>query len=251
MLRLVIFIGMISAPLVISVIIIMLILGRIKPKSDDVSTITRKPDYHYYNSDYYLLTQTPYKKILEDKGIQGEYLCYNCLKQTAGYKKFVFNAYLPTDTGTTEIDLIMIHGTGIYVIESKNLDGLIKGHSGDIKWTQYFRGHKRYSFYNPIRQNDRHIEELKKHLPVLNEEAYKSIIVFNPLSNIKEIANETNAKAVKRNELIVAIEMILSREPNRFKEEHIDRIQDILLQFTYKSDDEKSDHIQNIRCYKK
>lgn len=251
MIRLIIYIVLITAPLTISAILIALIVNIIKPKSDDPLNIIKKTDYHYYNSDYYLLTQTPYKSIMEDKGRQGEYLTYSYLNRIAGYKKFVFNAYLPTNNGTTEIDLIMIHTTGIYVIESKNIDGLIKGHSSDIKWTQCFKGNKRFQFYNPIRQNARHIEELKKHLPVLNDEAYKSVIVFNPLSNIKEVRNETNATLVKRNELLPFIEMIISREPNRFTNEHIDKIQEILLYFTYKTEEEKMKHIQNVQNYKK
>lgn len=144
MLSLIIYIMIITAPLTISALIVALIVSIITRKTDNPLAITKRPEYNYYNSDYYLLTQTPYKSIMEDKGRQGEYLTYSYLNRIAGYKKFVFNAYLPTNNGTTEIDLIMIHTTGIYVIESKNIDGLIKGHSSDIKWTQCFKGNKRF-----------------------------------------------------------------------------------------------------------
>lgn len=45
--------------------------------------------------------------------------------------------------------------------------------------------------------------------------------------------------------------MIISRELNRFTNEHIDKIQEILLYFTYKTEEEKMKHIQNVQNYKK
>ena len=40
--------------------------------------------------------------------------------------KFLFNLYVPRDNGkTSEIDVIMLHPKGLFVIESKNCSGWI------------------------------------------------------------------------------------------------------------------------------
>ena len=58
----------------------------------------------------------------EDKGHAGEMQIYNVLEQLEGQKAIISNCYLPLkDSGTTEVDLILIHESGIYVIESKKL----------------------------------------------------------------------------------------------------------------------------------
>lgn len=67
----------------------------------------------------------------------GEYSTYCLLDKLEGYKKFLFNCYIPKGDGTTtEVDVIMIHETGIYVIESKNYNGCIFGREDAYEWTQ-------------------------------------------------------------------------------------------------------------------
>ena len=58
----------------------------------------------------------------KDKGQAGEMQIYNVLEQLEGQKAIISNCYLPLkDSGTTEVDLILIHESGIYVIESKTI----------------------------------------------------------------------------------------------------------------------------------
>ena len=62
---------------------------------------------------------------------------YNVLEQLEGQKAIISNCYLPLkDSGTTEVDLILIHESGIYVIESKNYSGWIFGSENHKYWTQ-------------------------------------------------------------------------------------------------------------------
>lgn len=214
---------------------------------DRIKEITQRADYKYYNSDYYQMTRTPYKNIYKNAGIQGEYLTYKQLQPTLGYKKFVFNVYLPTQKGTTEIDIIMIHTSGIYVIESKNIKGLILGNQTQQQWTQYLSKRNSYSFYNPIKQNHAHIEALKEIIPVLNDELYKSIIVFSPMADLHGIQNESKTRVIKRDDTLRTINELELETPYRLKPEHIDKIQDILLKFTYTTVEQRIKHIQQIR----
>ena len=119
---------------------------------------------NYYSSTYYMQTTAPYLEVTTDKGKYGEYLIYDCLKyyENTG-AKFLFNCYLYKDNGqTTEIDVIMIHSSGIFVFESKNYSGWIFGNEKASTWTQTLavgRGKpaEKEHFYNPIRQNELHI----------------------------------------------------------------------------------------------
>lgn len=103
---------------------------------------------------------------VSNKGSYGEFLSYKKLSTLPGYHKVLFNIYLPNGKGqTTEIDVIFLHETGVYVIESKNYSGWIFGNEKDMNWMQTFPNGKKYPFYNPIKQNAGHIRALQVHPP--------------------------------------------------------------------------------------
>ena len=111
------------------------------------------------------------------KGYYGEYLLfYELYKSIIGNGKILMNLNVPIDNSkTTEIDLILIHETGLYVFEIKHYKGTIYGKDTDAIWTQYFRTVKNNTFKNPIEQNKYHIQALKKLFP---ETPIHSCIVF-------------------------------------------------------------------------
>lgn len=111
------------------------------------------------------------------KGYYGEYLLFcELYKSIIGNGKILMNLNVPVDNSkTTEIDLILIHETGLYVFEIKHYKGTIYGKDTDAIWTQYFRTAKNNTFKNPIEQNKYHIQALKKLLP---EMSIHSCIVF-------------------------------------------------------------------------
>jgi restriction system protein len=68
---------------------------------------------------------------------------------------------LTTDRGTTQIDQIIVSEYGIFVIETKNMDGWIFGSKTSEKWTQVLYK-KKTPFYNPLKQNYAHVCALQK-----------------------------------------------------------------------------------------
>lgn len=109
------------------------------------------------------------KKLWDErgKGYYGEFLVFTELYKTIkGNCKILMNLEVPTNNGkTTEIDLLMIHETGIYVFEIKHYKGDIYGKNNDETWTQYFRTVKNSVFKNPMLQNAYHINALNNLLP--------------------------------------------------------------------------------------
>ena len=93
----------------------------------------------------------------QDKGQAGENQIHQSLNRLEGQSAILQNCYLPLkNSGTTEVDLILIHESGIYVIESKNYSGWIFGSESQRYWTQSLPGHngtaEKHRFYNPIWQ---------------------------------------------------------------------------------------------------
>ena len=78
-----------------------------------------------------------------DAGSIGEHFVRQALLPLEGYKKLLSNCYLPKSDGTfTEIDVILLHESGIYVVESKNYSGWIFGKDYEQYWTQSLGGKK-------------------------------------------------------------------------------------------------------------
>ncbi len=181
-------------------------------------------------------------------GYYGEYQTYLKLEQIPGNSKILTNIYLPKeDDKTTEIDLIFIHETGIYVFESKNYSGWIYGSENSKYWTQTFKtGHKE-KFYNPIWQNNTHIKYLKKYLKDIDDKYFKSIIVFSERCTLKNIYTQSkNVKVINRYNLSKLLNKMVKESNTVFTKDEIENIYSRLKDFTCVSNEVKEKHIENI-----
>jgi restriction system protein len=95
------------------------------------------------------------------------------------FKLFEFrNVIVPDERGTTEIDVILVGNTGIFVIEQKEYNAWIFGGEDDEKWTARYVNGATYQFQNPLRQNHRHVMALATLLGLAKEKIY-SLVVFS------------------------------------------------------------------------
>lgn len=205
----------------------------------------------YYESAYFFAKRESYDAVVNDLGKYGEYLIYDYLKD---YQKsdgrFLFNCYIPKENNqTTEIDVMLIHHCGIFVFESKNYSGWIFGNDKADCWTQTLpvkRGvsHKEH-FYNPIKQNNLHIECLKK--IVGNDIPIYSIIVFSERCTLKDAStNIPNIYVIKRNQISMTVSGILLNKPNKLEIDDINNIYQKLYPYTQVSEEVKRQHIANL-----
>ncbi len=86
------------------------------------------------------------------------------------------NITLETGNGTTQIDHIIVSKHGIFVIETKNMDGWIFGDAKSAQWTQSLFG-KKFRFQNPLHQNYRHTKALQEFLGI-DESKLISLVMF-------------------------------------------------------------------------
>lgn len=94
---------------------------------------------------------------------------------------------LPSGEGTAQIDHILISPCGVFVIETKDMNGWIFASPGQQQWTQTYMADrwsrmvgiksKRFSFYNPLLQNQGHARALVK-LGIVDPREIRPVAVF-------------------------------------------------------------------------
>ncbi|MCR5649676.1 MAG: NERD domain-containing protein [Lachnospiraceae bacterium] len=205
----------------------------------------------YKKTEYFKQTGKSLFALRADSGCWGEYQVYLTLKHLESIGvRFLFNCYLPAQDGkTSEVDVIMIHTSGIFVIESKNYSGWIFGSEDRQQWTQTLpsgrMAHKEH-FYNPVMQNRTHIKWLRKqieeHIPI------HSIIVFSDDCELKDITiHSSNIKVINRYKLLSTIIDLSAKTEDKLTPEKIEDIYFVLLKFVNVSDDIKTQHIKDIQ----
>jgi len=112
-----------------------------------------------------------YKNKILKVGLEGEVKALK-LAKTLDDKYHVFtNKKITFQEQESELDLIVVGKTGVFVVEVKNFKGEIEGKEDERTWKQHKVGRKgtRYSqdFYSPVKQVGTHVYRLSK---VLKEE---------------------------------------------------------------------------------
>lgn len=215
-----------------------------------VYTIKKK---QYEKTEYYLQTKNPYRSVRFDKGRLGEFYTYGYLKSLDGYKRFLFNVYLPKESGdTTEIDVILLHESGIYVFESKNYSGWIFGTETQQYWTQTLpigKGRaKKIKFFNPIIQNRVHLKWLQQFLGYEPQLPFYSYIVFSDRCTLKNITLTSGSHfVINRYNILSAVQNNSANVGIQLTPKEIDALYEKLYPLTQIDETQKLEHIENAQ----
>ena len=206
----------------------------------------------YKKTDYYQVTGYSYLSMRMDLGRYGEYLTYRCLNSyvKAG-AKFLFNCYLPRDNGeTTEIDVLMIYKSGLYVFESKNYSGWIFGNERGKTWTQTLpqgrKSHKEH-FLNPVMQNKLHIKWLRN---LIQDESIPihSVIVFSERCTLKKVdISSQDVSVIKRDRVYKTVSSIDSKATAMLTSDRVTELYEKLYPYSQTSMDVRQAHIDSIK----
>ena len=183
-----------------------------------------------------------------DVGAYGEYLTQYLFNSVRfkGYYKTLQNIYVPYKDSTSEIDVLVVHKKGIYVIESKNYSGWIFGSENQQQWTQMLNKNTKEKFYNPVKQNKTHIKALSEYLQI-EPSKMKSYIVFSERCELKKVPENTDQYVItKRNYLLDLINRDMTDKQDILTNEEIDEIARKLEPLTNASQEVKDKHIENI-----
>lgn len=179
------------------------------------------------------------------KGIIGEHKVRKKIGKTKEGIKYVLNDVLfDTENKSCQIDHIVINQNGVFVIETKNYSGRIYGTDAQLEWTQVLQyGKVKNKLYNPVKQNQTHIYELKK---VIGKDIpIKSLIVFTQ-NNIQYIKSESvySLKKIKKAINQPITEITLSSDEMK-------DIYNSILNLKNESNTTNRQHVKNINQMKK
>jgi len=193
------------------------------------------------------------------KGIEAEEKITRILERIYPKDNIIHDSYFRDDElVTTQVDVIAIDITGIYIIESKAYSSIIKGKTDEKTWVQLFSGKKYQKFYNPIIQNNRHVQAIKNNLKEFNvpDNAFKSYIVFD--NNCKlEVEYDKNciANVIQQRELFYTILEDRDMTKQILKQEQVEDIVRRLRAHANVDEKMKMNHIirrqNNIKYVKK
>ena len=119
----------------------------------------------------------------EVKGKAGEQLVAKYLNELPHNKYHVLNdVLLEIGKTSSQIDHIVVSEYGLFVIETKNYAGVVLGEEHDNRWMQVV-GNRKHPFYNPIKQNERHIQVLQQciHRPI---DEFVPMVIFSRNCNL-------------------------------------------------------------------
>lgn len=124
--------------------------------------------------------------------------------------------YLNNENGKySQIDLVVATKVGIIVFEVKEYRGWIFGTEIQKYWTQILAyGKRKYKFYNPILQNKKHIEDLKKFYHFDNIPVFSMIVFFGDCELKSSIDLPSKTFLTKSNKVMKIFNEILeSNQP--------------------------------------
>lgn len=205
--------------------------------------------YKFNKSTYQVASGNHFFQTIFNKGIYGEYLTYSHLEKLEGHHKLMTNLYIPKSDGTTtEIDLILLSSSGIYVFESKNYSGWIFGDEKNKNWVQTFKNNQKYRFFNPIWQNKGHINALKTIIEEEYHHFFKSYIIFSERCTLKKInITSPNVKVLNRNVILKVIKNDIANSYNLMTVAEVNYLYFQLQKYIQVDDQVKQDHISNLR----
>ena len=107
------------------------------------------------------------------------------------------NNYYEVVKKSSQIDHLIVSPYGIFVVETKNHKGWVFGSdygsnvwtqvlNGDAGWRAY-GGHSHYTFFNPVQQNELHMQHLSKNLNIGRQFMTGMIVFTNPDAHLGNV----------------------------------------------------------------
>ena len=150
----------------------------------------------------------------------------------------------------SQIDLVLVTSEGIIVFEVKDFSGWIYGSGNNTNWTKVLSyGRKKYKFYNPIKQNNNHISELRKTLKQFENIPFFSVIVFFGDCELKEINYVPKGTYLVKGHRVFEVLDLIKREnePTEYsdKREVVNKLKELVL--LGENIEYQKQHIENIK----
>lgn len=148
--------------------------------------------YRHDNSAFYKLTGYSYLDMVANKKIRTMYKMVNDLDQVNGSHKVLVDVQVPVNGELQTISGLLLHESGIYVLNLKEKLGWINGREQDLEWKELLHQEKSRAFENPIHEAKRLIYALQDQLPEVDEQAFQSVVLFTDGCSFQKIEIESD-----------------------------------------------------------
>ena len=148
--------------------------------------------YRHDNSAFYKLTGYSYLDMVANKKIRTMYKMVNDFDQVNGSHKVLVDVQVPVNDELQTISGLLLHESGIYVLNLKEKSGWINGREQDLEWKELLHQEKSRAFENPIHEAKRLIYALQDQLPEVDEQAFQSVVLFTDGCSFQKIEIESD-----------------------------------------------------------
>lgn len=148
--------------------------------------------YRHDNSAFYKLTGYSYLDMVANKKIRTMYKMVNDFDQVNGSHKVLVDVQVPVNGELQTISGLLLHESGIYVLNLKEKSGWINGREQDLEWKELLHQEKSRAFENPIHEAKRLIYALQDQLPEVDEQAFQSVVLFTDGCSFQKIEIESD-----------------------------------------------------------
>ena len=156
---------------------------------------------------------------------------------------------VPTQNSTTQIDHILLSRYGIFVIETKNINGWIFGNEKSKYWTQSMYG-KKYKFQNPLHQNFRHARALANYFQIDHNNVHSVIFFIGDTAKLKtELPDNVMTSGLSAYSKRFQSNVFSTSELNLF-EQKIQQLRDLNISTKEHVENLKIRHSSNSTCPK-
>ena len=158
--------------------------------------------YKHDNTEFAQLTGYAFLDIVLNEKKRNLYKLMTQLDKVSGEHKVLIDLQLPVHNTTYPLDAMLIHESGIYIINSVKKTGWILGNEEQAEWIEIKHKEKQEAFPNPTTVNKRIILALKDLLPEVNGDAYEAISLFSDACSFQKVEiHSPNIEVMKKNEL--------------------------------------------------
>jgi len=187
--------------------------------------------YNHDNTTFYQLTGYSYFDLLLNKSVRTSYQLMNELEHVQGSKKIMMNLKLPVHNEVQTIDALLLHESGIYVVNVKKKSGWINGREQSIEWIELLHKNRKNVFNNPIHETKRLIHALKDRLPEVDGALFETMVVFTNDCSFQQI--EIHSSDVEVLKIAEMKKWAASLEGKRLSDTEIEKLYATLETFTH------------------
>lgn len=197
--------------------------------------------WNYHDSTYKDITGFHYKNINQDKNILAEWRIFRRLEKSFPDSMLLANVHIPYQDGqTNDIDIVLIHSSGVYLIECQTLKGKVYGSDKSKEWVQWITAKNKHQFPNPLPKNKQCTRFLSQYLS-LPYEGLTPLIVFgkDTLTVKVKLSSSTKAKVIHVDDIEKTIRSLIKDSSSVLTTKDMKSIYQKLSLFTFISNTHK------------